>query len=58
MLWWTLRQLKSKDYETRLRAVKKLGVSVDERAGEPLVTVLKDEDWRVQEAAAKVLSEI
>lgn len=38
MLWWTLRQLKSKDFNTRKNAALKLGDSKNPAAIEPLVT--------------------
>jgi len=57
-MWWTLRQLKSKNAETRRSAVEKIaGVKSEETFG-ILVEALKDEDGRVIGAAAKALGEI
>jgi len=47
MLWWTLRQLRSKDAETREIAAQKLGESKDPRAVEVLAAALTDENWGV-----------
>ncbi len=41
MLWWTLRQLRSKDSEKRWRAAEELGKSGDPRAVEPLLEALR-----------------
>jgi hypothetical protein len=58
MLWWTLRQLKSRDRKTRLQAVKKLGQSGGgPRVVEALVGALKDEHTEVQRAAAEALGQ-
>lgn len=58
MLWWTLRQLKSKNPETRKRAVKKLGKSGNAKAVEPLIDALKDNDHYGSEDAATILGKI
>jgi hypothetical protein len=55
MLWWTLRQLKSNDEMTRLRALRKLGNVKDPRAVEPLIALLKHEDREIRRAAASAL---
>jgi len=58
MLWWTLRQLESKDYDTRLKAVRKLSTSRDPRAVEALVRALKDQDEFIRRCAIESLTEI
>lgn len=59
MLWWTLRQLKSKDNRKRIQAVERLGKSKDARAAvEALASALNDEDLGVRKAAAKALGEV
>ena len=58
MLWWTLRQLRSKDAETRQRAARKLGEAKDARAVEALAAALKDKDWQVRRAVAAALKKI
>ncbi len=58
MLWWTLRQLKSKDSMIRVRAAGKLGDSRNREAMGPLVATLQDEDWEVRATAAKALGVI
>jgi len=50
MLWWTLRQLRSKDAKTREKAAQKLGELRDPRAVEPLVAALVREILRVHDA--------
>lgn len=57
MLWWTLRQLKSKNAVTRTRAIRKLGQSKNRHVRESLFAVLDDEVLEVREAAAEVLRE-
>jgi HEAT repeat protein len=57
-MWWTLRQLKSKNAETRRRAVEKIARVEDEKTFDMLVEALKDEDGGVVGAAAKALGEI
>ena|SRR5438067_12171311 len=56
MLWWSLRQLKSEDWQTRQRAAEKLGRSKDWRAAEPLMDAVHDVDPDVRKAAAAALS--
>jgi len=58
MLWWTLRQLRSKNPAVRRRAAAKLSESREVRAVKPLIAALKDQDQHVQAIAAKVLGEI
>ena len=58
MLWWTLRQLRSKDRMTRRRAAQKLIRSGNARAVGPLVHALEDDDSDVQVAAAEALGRI
>ena len=58
MLWWTLRQLKSKNCRTRWRAAEKLSVSGDVRVVMPLVAALKDGGDNVRRAAARALGNI
>jgi len=58
MLWWTLRQLKSKDFAVRLMAIRKLGESKNPRAVKPLIAALKDDDEDVREAAEGALERI
>ncbi len=55
MLWWALRQMRSKDTSTRKRAAEKLGLSKDARAVQPLMAALKDQDKQVRKAAADAL---
>lgn len=55
MLWWTLRQLKSKSAPTRLRALVKLGRTADVRALDLLAAALGDTDVAVRHAAAQAL---
>ncbi len=56
MHWWTLRQLKSKDRETRQRAVETLSNSGDVRAIQPLVAALSD--WATRHGAAMGLTKL
>lgn len=58
MLWLTLRQLKSDNPATRVRAVEKLARSRSEQAIELLTKALKDKEGSVREAAARALGEI
>ena len=58
MLWWTLRQLRSKTSETRQRAARQLGESREPRALKPVVEALKDSDSDVRKAAAEALVKI
>jgi HEAT repeat protein len=58
MLWWTLRQIRSEDYETRVEAVRKLGQLRDKRAVEPLVAALQDRAWKVRLEAAAALERL
>lgn len=58
MLWWTLRQLKSKNPETRLRAVRRVEELGDARAVGPLMATLKDKRKEVRKAAAEALGRI
>lgn len=52
MLWWTLRQLKSKDSATRNHIAEELGKSKERRAVKALIAALK---WRVRMKAASAL---
>ncbi len=58
MFWWTLRKLKSKNPETRIKAVQKLGRAGNTRVIEPLIEALKDENIEVQDSVETVLVEI
>ena len=58
MLWWTLRQFRSKSPHVRRQAAAKLGASKEVRAIKPLIVALKDQDQRVRATAANVLGEI
>jgi HEAT repeats len=58
MLWWKLRQLKSRNHQIRRRAVKGLGRSRDPRAIAPLTVALNDESYLVRKTAARVLGDI
>ena len=49
MLWWTLRQLKSKDDATRDRALKKL---ISKQAVGDLIRILKHQDSSLRASAA------
>lgn len=55
MLWLTLKQFRSKDAETRRRAVEKLAKSTNRKAVKALVNALMDDDPEVRQAAAIVL---
>lgn len=52
-----LKDIKSKDYETRLKAVKAIRKNGGEGAEKALVTALKDSDWEVVEHAVLGLGE-
>ncbi|MBI3303281.1 MAG: HEAT repeat domain-containing protein [Deltaproteobacteria bacterium] len=58
MLWWTLRQLQSKNPKTRERAALKLSECREARAVGPLVAALRDGDYSTQRAAADALGAI
>jgi hypothetical protein len=58
MLWWTLRQLKSEDANTRQKAAEKLGDSRERRAIEPLLRTLADENHDVRRATVYALGKI
>jgi HEAT repeat protein len=58
MLWWKLRQLKSRDPQARRRAVKGLGKSRDPRAIDPLMVALNDKSYLVRKEAARALGDI
>lgn len=58
MLWWTLRQLRSKDSWTRAQAARKLGESKDTRAVESLIVALTHDESRVREAIVESLGKI
>jgi HEAT repeat protein len=45
MLWWKLRQLRSRDHQARRRGVKGLGKSRDPRAIDPLMAALNDKSY-------------
>lgn len=55
ILWWTLRRLRSKSWETRRDAASSLGESHDPRATAALAETLDDEAEEVVEAAAHAL---
>jgi len=57
MMWLTLRKLRSKNVEDRLRALRELGGSTDDRAFEALrTTVLRDPSGAVRGEALLTLS--
>ena len=58
MLWWTLHQLKSKNSETQLQAIRKLRDTKDTRAVKALTEALRDSYWRVRQNSAWALGEI
>src|SRR3989304_1024695 len=58
MLWLTLRQLKSKNSDTRLRAVRVLGEQGGSAALKALVTVLLDPDMAIPQAALQALDRV
>ena len=58
MIWWKLRQLKSRNDQTRRRAVKGLGRSQDPRAMAALTAALNDKSYLVRKEAAQALGEI
>jgi HEAT repeat protein len=58
MLWWKLRQLKSRNPQARRRAVKGLVKSRDPRAIDPLMAALNDESYLVRKEAARALGDI
>lgn len=58
MLWFTLRQLRAKNPETRRRAAFKLGASRKRTAVPALAAALGDPDWGVRHAAVEALGRI
>lgn len=58
MLWWTLRQAKSKTPETRLAAAEKLGACADVRGSVALGELLGDELPEVRLAALTALQKL
>lgn len=58
MLWWRLRQIKSKNRETRYRAVEKLGNARKVKAVMTLVSLLQDSDYAIRNQAAEALGKI
>src|SRR5688572_3252211 len=44
MLWWTIRQLKSKNYKVQELAIEKLGKKKNSKAVKRLIEVLKDKN--------------
>jgi HEAT repeat protein len=58
MLWWTLRQLKSEDFQKAEQVALELGATKEVRAVEPLLEVLRGGHQRVRSAAAWALAEI
>jgi HEAT repeat protein len=55
VLWWTLRQLRSRDVHLRLRAIQRLGRSRSPRALDALLGLRCDENEFVRRAAALAL---
>jgi HEAT repeat protein len=58
MLWWTLRQLKADDWQTRESAAKKLADLNDLQSIEPLVIALHDKNSHVRQAVEGALVKI
>ena len=58
MLWWDLRRIKSRYWETRKAAAEKLGDSRDPRAVKPLIALLSDRNLGVRVEAALSLGRI
>lgn len=58
MLWWRLRQIKSKNRDTRYRAVEKLGNAGRAKAVMTLVSLLQDSDHAIRNQAAEALGKI
>lgn len=58
MLWWTLRQLRSENTGIRRKAARRLSECPDQRAVEPLITALHDQDIDVADFSAKALGRI
>jgi HEAT repeat protein len=58
MRWWTLRQLKSKNWRKRQQAVVKLGESKDAEVVGLLKNALRDEETSVRKAAVEALAQI
>ena len=58
MLWWQLRQLRSKNPNTRRKVANELGKSRDARAVEALVAALSDGSEDVRKTAADALESI
>jgi len=56
MLWWTLRQLESKDPATRQRAAEELAKAKEAKVIDVLVPLLQDPHSGVRKAAAQSLS--
>jgi HEAT repeat protein len=52
MLWWTLRQLNSRNEDTRRRAIDKLGESKGPHVVAALIGALKNREWNVRMGAA------
>jgi HEAT repeat protein len=58
MLWWRLRQLRSKRPTVRAEAAERLGESKDQRAVEPLIAALEDADPLVRTKVALALGRL
>ena len=55
MLWWTKQQLKSKNFDVRLKAIEKLEAEGTVKAGKGLMAVFGDPEEAVRKAAAKAV---
>jgi HEAT repeat protein len=58
MLWWNIRQLRSKKRDSRKRAAERLSRSRNGRAVDPLIEALKDEYYLVRRAAVAALERV
>lgn len=58
MLWWTLKQLRSKDHRARKAAAKKLGESKENRAVDALIDALGDSNSEVRRSVVESLRRI
>lgn len=56
MIWWTLQQLKSANWETRARAAARLGAANQKKAAPALIRALDDENAQVRLAVIRALA--
>ena len=58
MQWWTVKQLKSRNAQTRVSAAAKLGRDGSAAALEPLIQALSDDDAEVRKSAAEAIGRL